>query len=88
MAMLLLIFAYPRSFEVYYIKHKFLSELGYVSITRMRQQNYCINAIAKESTLIAPSLFRGAPIAQLGERRTLDRKVAGSILTLGVVLRP
>ena len=30
----------------------------------------------------------GAPIAQLGERRTLDRKVAGSILTLGTMLCP
>ena len=27
-----------------------------------------------------------APIAQLGERRTLDRKVAGSILTRGAML--
>ena len=30
----------------------------------------------------------GAPIAQLGERRTLDRKVAGSIITRGAVLCP
>ena len=30
----------------------------------------------------------GAPIAQLGGRRTLDRKVAGSILTRGAVLCP
>ena len=30
----------------------------------------------------------GEPIAQLGERRTLDRKVAGSILTRGAVLCP
>ena len=29
-----------------------------------------------------------APIAQLGERRTLDRKVAGSILNRGAVLCP
>ena len=29
-----------------------------------------------------------APIAQLGERRTLDHKVAGSILTRGGVLCP
>ena len=31
---------------------------------------------------------QGAPIAQLGERQTLDRKVAGSILTRGAVLCP
>ena len=31
---------------------------------------------------------RGAPIAQLGECRTLDHKVAGSILTRGTVLCP
>ena len=30
----------------------------------------------------------GAPISQLGERRTLDRKVAGSIITRGAVLCP
>ena len=30
----------------------------------------------------------GAPIAQLGERRTLGRKIAGSILTRGEVLCP
>ena len=29
-----------------------------------------------------------APIAQLGKRRTLDRKVAGSILARGAVLCP
>ena len=30
----------------------------------------------------------GAPVAQLGERWTLDRKVAGSILDRGAVLCP
>ena len=30
----------------------------------------------------------GAPIAQLGERQTLDPKVTGLILTLGAVLCP
>ena len=33
-------------------------------------------------------LKKGTPMAQLGERQTLDRKVAGSILTRGVVLCP
>ena len=32
--------------------------------------------------------YQEAPIAQLGERQTLDRKVAGSILTFGAVLCP
>ena len=32
--------------------------------------------------------MRGAPIAQLGECQTLDRKVAGSILTRVGVLCP
>ena len=32
------------------------------------------------------SIDSGAPIAQLGEHRTLDRKVANSILTWGTVL--
>ena len=32
--------------------------------------------------------LRGALIAQLGERQTLDRKVASSILTQGTVLCP
>ena len=32
------------------------------------------------------TFLRGAPIAQLGERLTLDRNIAGSILTWGVVL--
>ena len=31
-------------------------------------------------------MVMGAPIAQLGERQTLDRKVAGSILTGVAVL--
>ena len=31
-------------------------------------------------------ILKGAPIAQLGERRTLDRKVADSILTRGALL--
>ena len=35
-----------------------------------------------------PPLQAGAPIAQLGERRTLDRKVTGSILNRGAVLCP
>ena len=38
--------------------------------------------------LLVISKTKGAPIAQLGERRTLDRKVAGSILTRGAVLCP
>ena len=33
-------------------------------------------------------LCMGEPIVQLGERRTLDRKVAGSILTRVAVLCP
>ena len=33
-------------------------------------------------------LLLGAPIAHLGERQTLDRKVAGSIHTGGGVLCP
>ena len=33
-----------------------------------------------------PQLFPGARIAQLGERRSLDHKVAGLILTRGAVL--
>ena len=32
--------------------------------------------------------LQGAPIAKLGVRRTLDSKVAGSILTWGVMLCP
>ena len=32
--------------------------------------------------------WKGAPIAQLGECQTLDRKVPGSILTWGTVLCP
>ena len=31
------------------------------------------------------NLVLGAPLAQLGERQTLDRNVAGSILTGGMV---
>ena len=33
--------------------------------------------------MYSPVCVRGAPIAQLGEHQTLDRKVAGSILTWG-----
>ena len=32
--------------------------------------------------------IRGAPIAQLGEHQTLDRKIVGSILIGGAVLCP
>ena len=35
-----------------------------------------------------PQKMVGAPIAPLGECRTLDRKVAGSILSRGTVLCP
>ena len=38
------------------------------------------------NTLPQPLFEGGAPIAQLGEHWTLDRKVAGSILNRGVVL--
>ena len=34
------------------------------------------------------TIFQVTPIAQLGERRTLNREVAGSILTQGAVLCP
>ena len=37
---------------------------------------------------ICLSFSPSAPIAQLGERRTLDHKVAGLILTRGAVLCP
>ena len=33
-------------------------------------------------------MVREAPIAQLGEHQTLDRKVAGSILAWGALLCP
>ena len=38
--------------------------------------------------LSSSQIPEGAPIAQLGEHRTLDCKVAGSILTWGAVLCP
>ena len=40
----------------------------------------------KNPPVQAQNTIKGAPIAQLGECRTLDRKVAGLILTRGVVL--
>ena len=48
------------------------------------------DSIPTQSSLIKSYLIQlgGAPIAQLGERRTLDRNVAGSILTWGAVLCP
>ena len=38
--------------------------------------------------LLVISKTKGAPIAQLGERQALDRKVTGSILTRRAVLCP
>ena len=45
--------------------------------------SYCV---AKQTSLVLHSVKPGAPIAQLGEHHTLDRKVAGSILTRDEVL--
>ena len=49
---------------------------------------YVVDSTSLPSTALVSIFSAREPIAQLGERRTLRRKVVGSILTWGAVLCP
>ena len=60
-----------------------------LNLVLARKHLYMYVYMSQKKLVIAfPFKLQGAPIAQLGECRTLDCKVAGLILTQGPVLCP
>ena len=66
---------------------KFFYNLWAWSITNQSYHSQKLNAVGSRNMRDCTcGCEKGAPIAQLGERQTLDSKIAGSILTRGGVV--
>ena len=72
--------------QVLCIDKKLIRNPVFSIIEEPRNEKTCLSSFRKKPDSTSTESDLGAPIAQLGESRTLVRKVAGSILTWGTML--